>query len=111
MLDERNLQDVSIGGDERYTEIVDAFMPRDDISQRSDLSMKQIQALAYLQYLVTHYKCKRIGILCDEFMRLRRSLERKSSVELAGVFKTLLFQRRFDEGDSENDRRLDEMVK
>ena len=104
-LDELGLEDVDIGGESSFKEIVEAFMPADDIKQRTDLSEEDVKALTILGYFAEVYHCKRFKKICDEYMKLRRSVERKSSIEVRDIVNAMLYRRRFtDEAGSEGNK-------
>lgn len=110
VLGECGLENVELGGESSFKEIVDAFMPVDDIRQRTDLSERDVQALSLLGYFVDQYHCKRFKKLINQYMNLRRSVERKSSTEVRDIVNAMLYRRRFDDDPSVGDKKMGEML-
>lgn len=110
VVDETGLENIEIGGESSFKEIVDAFMPVDDIRQRTDLTERSVQALTILGYFVEEYKCKRFAKLIYQYMHLRRSVERKSSTEVRDIVNAMLYRRRFDDEHGVGEGKMEEML-
>lgn len=109
MLNEKGMINVEMGGESGIKEVVDAFMP-EDIRQRTDLSERDVKALTVLGYFVSEYKCKRFKKIIDEYMKLRRSVDRKSSTEVRDIVNGMFYRYRVpDDGNVEQDK-LGEML-
>ena len=110
VLNEGGLENVDMGDESSFKEIVEAFMPVNDIRQRTDLTERDVQALTVLGYFVDEYGCKRFKKLIDQYMRLRRSVDRKSSTEVRDIVNAMLYRRRFDDDQSAGSNKMEEML-
>lgn len=109
-LDEKGLEGVELGGENSFRDIIAAFMPEDDIRQRSDLTTRDVQALSLLGFFVDEYGCKRFKTLIMHYMNLRRSVDRKSSGEVKTIFNSMVNRRQFIEDRDADDRKMEAML-
>jgi hypothetical protein len=110
MLGEHGLEGVEMGGESSFREIVDAFMPVDDIRQRTDLSERDVQALTVLGYFAVEYNCRRFEKIIAEYMNLRRSVDRKSSKEVRDIVNAMLYRYRVPDEEGGDNKKMEEML-
>jgi len=109
MIDEKGLLNLSVGDRDKYAELIRALIPGDDLRQRSDFSVDHVKALTWLLYVGSTYNCDRILVVCEQFMNLRISHDRKSRTELVSVFKRLFES--YDGEVNERDAKFQEMTR
>lgn len=110
VLGEGGLVDVDMGSESSFREIVDAFMPVDDIRQRTDLTEREIQALTVLEYFGDEYHCERFKKFITVYMKLKRSLDRKSSTEVRDIANAMLYRYRVPDQEGAVNGKLEEML-
>lgn len=75
--------------DEYLLKIIDEVYSKDNIEVKTDLNVKQINAITKGKIFSQRYKCNLLNNLCDNIMVLSVSKDRKSRKEFTEISKSI----------------------